>query len=168
MFGAICAGRLVQTNLEQIDQTKFVFSLQDAASINHITVFLLPEIPFPDGYGATVFFSWPGRPFQLLGGLSNAKPSAIFRLGGTHNTSNEQVTASLGISIEPLVSVDAQVSRIPKNVTTSTSNAIAVAPPSIATVTTRVVKNLYNFLTSYAVDASQISPTEQFVPLRVC
>jgi hypothetical protein len=24
-------------------------------------------VPFPDGYGATVHFHWPGKGFQLLG-----------------------------------------------------------------------------------------------------
>lgn len=66
-------------------------------------------VPFPDGFGATVHFLWPGKGFQLLGmfvhaiiscviyitdqhpRLSNEKPSAIFRLRGTY-TSNYTAT----------------------------------------------------------------------------
>lgn len=128
-----------------MDQNKFVFQLPDAGSINHITVFLLPETPFPDGFGATVFFSWPGRPFQLLGGLANNKASAIFKLGGVQRGAGDgqgPVTASLGISIEPLQDVEAQVMSIPKNTGASTSGTVAAAPPSAEALTTRIVTNL--------------------------
>ncbi|ORY85621.1 inositol metabolism protein Opi10 [Protomyces lactucae-debilis] len=170
MFGAICAGRPVQTNLVQVDQNKFVFSLPDAASINHITVFLLPEQPFPEGYAATVFFSWPGKDFQLLGGLSNAKPSAIFKVKQQPNTSGLQqgpVEAALGISIEPIQAVESQVTAMKQAaVAGQTSTAVAVAPPNAAVLTGRVVRNLYNFLSGYTVDANQLNANEQFVPLR--
>lgn len=42
MFGAICAGRPVQTDIQQVDQNKYVFTISDAAKINHMVVFLLP------------------------------------------------------------------------------------------------------------------------------
>jgi Protein of unknown function (DUF775) len=85
MFGCCVAGRLLQTNLQQIDETKAAFELPAAETINHVCVFLLgtgeqpsflcvvhqyqPEVqvPFPNGYGATVHFFWPGKGFQLLG-----------------------------------------------------------------------------------------------------
>lgn len=146
----------------------------------------LTEIdPFPEGFGATVHFSWPGRPFQLLGGLSNLKPSAIFKLGGSHHLpAASAVVASLGISIEPVAAVESQVAALPKHNTTSVSTAIATQPPTTAVLTTRIVRNLYarplvilnsysdvlcryNFLTGYAVNATQINASEQFVPLRV-
>ena len=41
MFGCCVAGRLLQTNLQQIDETKAAFELPAAESINHICVFLL-------------------------------------------------------------------------------------------------------------------------------
>lgn len=85
MFGCCVAGRLLQTNLQQIDETKAAFELPAAETINHVCVFLLGsgeqpsflcvvhqyqpwvQVPFPDGYGATVHFFWPGKGFQLLG-----------------------------------------------------------------------------------------------------
>lgn len=41
MFGCCVAGRLLQTNLQQIDDTHAAFELPAAGSINHICVFLL-------------------------------------------------------------------------------------------------------------------------------
>jgi hypothetical protein len=41
MFGCCVAGRLLQTNLQQIDETKAAFELPAAETINHICVFLL-------------------------------------------------------------------------------------------------------------------------------
>jgi len=134
MFGCCVAGRLLQTNLQQIDETKAAFELPAAETINHICVFLLGTVPFPDGYGATVHFFWPGKGFQLLGMLSNEKPSAIFRLRGNFvsQSSSSQaafsnpeqpttaapggVTAVLGISIEPLPQILEQVSALPSAV----------------------------------------------------
>ncbi|KAI8854045.1 hypothetical protein BC829DRAFT_381149 [Chytridium lagenaria] len=123
MFGCIVAGRLVQTNLQQVDATKYVFELTDAKSINHIVVFLLGQ-PFPAGYAATVHFLWPNvnapPTWQLLGMLSNEKPSAVFKLSGRKDMGSSQndlmmddgempVTANLGISIEPQETVFAAV-----------------------------------------------------------
>lgn len=87
MFGCCVAGRLLQTNLQQVDETHALFELPQAGTINHVCVFLLgtgmsamissyhygmdpcctTSVPFPDGYGATVHFFWPGKGFQLLG-----------------------------------------------------------------------------------------------------
>src|SRR5262245_56946404 len=87
MFGCCVAGRLLQTNLQQVDETHATFELSAASTINHVCVFLLgtsmfilfsdsyssslsdhvPPVPFPEGYGATVHFHWPGKGFQLLG-----------------------------------------------------------------------------------------------------
>ena len=55
----------------------------DAESVNHVVIFLTGAIPFPEGMGGAVYFSWPqpggGQSWQLLGTISNTKPSAIFR-----------------------------------------------------------------------------------------
>jgi hypothetical protein len=53
--------------------------LEDAANINHIVVFLLPDSTsfvilantpavLPPDSGAAIHYQWPGKPFQLLGG----------------------------------------------------------------------------------------------------
>jgi len=164
MFGCLVAGRVVQTNLQQVDETHALFELPNASTINHICVFLLGTVPFPEGYGATVHFHWPGKGFQQLGMLSNDKPSAIFRLRGTYtsaisaspahaafsNTGSQpnaaaDVTATLGISIEPLDQIIAQSSGTIAVATVHASNT-AVDPSVIAE---RVVKHLFNYVSSF-------------------
>lgn len=113
MFGCIAAGRLVQTNAQQVSQAKYLFSLDDALSINHIVIFLTGVAPLPTGFAAAVYFGWPPyKEFKYLGFISNEKPSAIFRLSGltqeyqngsikeVEMKSEENVVAQIGISIE--------------------------------------------------------------------
>ncbi|KAG0243995.1 hypothetical protein B0O80DRAFT_465459 [Mortierella sp. GBAus27b] len=186
MFGCIVAGRLVQTNLQQVDVNKFTFQLDDAENINHIVVFLLGTVPFQPGYAATVHLLWPNKTWQLLGMLSNEKASAIFRLktgvansrshSPFHGTSGNDmsmdapaanpsataITATLGISIEPLESVQAQIATLSSTAssttsTTATSNALVplaapgnVSPDSVVAVAQKVMTHLYNHVTSFA------------------
>lgn len=49
MFGCLVAGRLVQTAAQQVAEDKFVFDLPDYENINHVVVFMLGTIPFPEG-----------------------------------------------------------------------------------------------------------------------
>ncbi|KAL2315730.1 Inositol metabolism protein Opi10 [Schizosaccharomyces pombe] len=175
MFGAICAGRLVQTNLQQVADNQFVFQLDSAESLNHIVVFLLPNSPFPVGMGAKVYFQWPGKPFQFLGYLTNEKPSAIFRLKNTIQTLSENencvgITAMLGISVEPLTNFTETPA-----VSTSASNAIAKPLPPVTSVAQKILTNLYNFLASFAtsqlppnsIGLGDLRPNDTFIPLRV-
>lgn len=45
MFGCCVAGRLLQTNLQQVDETHALIELPAASSINHLCVFLLGTGP---------------------------------------------------------------------------------------------------------------------------
>ncbi|KAI0752888.1 DUF775-domain-containing protein [Daedaleopsis nitida] len=160
MFGCLVAGRLLQTNLQQIDETHAIFELPAAGSINHVCVFLLGTVPFPDGFGATVHFYWPGKGFQLLGMLSNEKPSAIFRLRGTYSAQTtdthavftgaasdaalSDVTAFLGISVEPLQQIMQEVALLPSAVARNGNT-----PPDATLMAERVVKNLFNYVSSF-------------------
>ncbi|KAI8923349.1 hypothetical protein BC831DRAFT_38367 [Entophlyctis helioformis] len=187
MIGCIVAGRL--TNLRQVDATKYVFGLTDPASINHLVVFLTGDTPFPPGYAATVHFLWPSlvNPvWTLLGMLSNEKPSAIFKLGGKKTVSKSMdalmddtsepsfaapfaaqasASAQLGISIEPIETVMAQISTLPAGAHALTA-AGGVAGASITdlvpvqqgqgpsldpiSIATKLLENLYNHCASYA------------------
>ncbi|KAJ7726956.1 hypothetical protein B0H16DRAFT_262533 [Mycena metata] len=177
MFGCCVAGRLLQTNLQQVDETHALFELPAAGTINHVCVFLLGTVPFPDGFGCTVHFYWPGRGFQLLGMLSNDKPSAIFRLRGTFTpasaTSNthsafsgseaamamqqdpqsqlqaEQITAILGLSIEPLADIAAQLAALPNMGAGGGAVALAKPAPDPTLLAERVVKNLFNYVSGF-------------------
>ncbi|KAJ2877411.1 hypothetical protein FB639_003769 [Coemansia asiatica] len=163
MFGCIVAGRLVQTNLQQVDANKYVFELPDAHNINHIVVFLLGTIPFEPGFGATVHLLWPNKSWQMLGALSNEKPSAIFRLKsvvGQDGQSMPNVSAELGISIEPLQSVEQQIQQMREqqqqsSIATSSSALVPASSGSLSLQTAklfaeRTMQSLYEYAMSYA------------------
>ncbi|KAG8215982.1 DUF775-domain-containing protein [Butyriboletus roseoflavus] len=149
MFGCCVAGRFLQTNLQQVDETHALFEIPAAEKVNHVCVFLLGTVPFPEGYGATVHFFWPGKGSQVLGMLSNEKPSAIFRLRSTFSslsnpasgmstpsaftsaasTTTGDVTAILGFAVEPLEAVAAQIAAL----STTTINSMLSADASAVT-----------------------------------
>ncbi|KAJ2032527.1 hypothetical protein IW146_008483 [Coemansia sp. RSA 922] len=161
MFGCIVAGRLVQTNLQQVDVNKYVFELPDAHSINHIVVFLLGTVPFEPGYAATVHLLWPNKSWQMLGALSNDKPSAIFRLKATitpeEAASMPGVNAELGISIEPIQAVEQQLQQMRQQ--SGGSSAVVVTQqqgqqnPSAQVVrqfAERTLQSLFDYAMSFA------------------
>jgi len=182
VFGCVVAGRSLQTNLQQIDDTHAAFDIDNAASVNHICVFLLGTVPLPPGYAATVHFHWPGRGFQLLGMISNEKPSAVFRLRGTYTdaaaapqshsafltpgTQPSSVTATLGIAIEPLDAVEAQMASLQTSQASQAprspqASSTALAPlgsgPGSASrlsdpayLVERILTHLFNYLSSFA------------------
>ena len=79
MFACLVAGELVQTECVQVSENQFAFSIEKATTIRNLAVFMTGAEPFPDGLGAIVHFAWPPYDnWQVLGYLSNAKPSAIF------------------------------------------------------------------------------------------
>ncbi|OLL21685.1 Protein OPI10 [Neolecta irregularis DAH-3] len=181
MFGCIVAGRLVQTNIEQIDQTHFLFNLEDGAAINHIVIFLLPSNPFPEGFSATVHFQWQDGPFQLLGAIMNSKPSAIFRLrgqfpGSTPNPFVSSPSIKIGISVESTDLVQSQIERLqpPTSSTQTATRALTSISTSIPVIVERIVKNLYNYMTSFTtenlpegtISLAMIDPNISYVPLR--
>lgn len=63
-----------------------MFTLPDYENVNHVVVFMLGTVPFPAGMGGAVYFSFPdpsvGQVWQLLGFITNDKPSAIFKISG--------------------------------------------------------------------------------------
>jgi len=175
MFGLIVSGRLVSTNWEQVSPTNCVAELSDADSINHVVVFLTGERPFPDGLGGAVYFCWPdpqGQSWQLLGNITNVKPSAIFRISklkGTddnHNLANSfmqlgqppRVKAMLGISIEPLANIEGQ---------TPAAQTEATNVSTFMEFSQKMLENLFNYASSFAVSAGDMRqrPSETFVPL---
>ncbi|KAI0757884.1 hypothetical protein BC629DRAFT_1552792 [Irpex lacteus] len=165
MFGCCVAGRLMQTNLQQIDETHACFELPVAETINHICVFLLGTVPFPEGYGATVHLFWPGKGFQLLGMLSNEKPSAIFRLRGNFSSQGSSsaqavfsgastpvadvslhgVTALLGLAIEPLPQIMQEVASLQQGQVAQRNNST-----DATVLAERIVKHLFNYLSGFA------------------
>ncbi|KAF6732755.1 Protein Hikeshi [Oryzias melastigma] len=173
MFGCLVAGRLVQTDALQVAADKFVFNLPDYENVNHVVVFMLGTVPFPAGMGGAVYFSFPdplsgGPVWQLLGFITNDKPSAIFKIsglkageGGAHPfgmmAAAPSSVAQLGVSVETLDQLAQQ---------TPVSSAAVSTVDSFMQFTQKMMENLYNFAASFAVTQAQMTPnlTETFIP----
>ncbi|XP_072307310.1 protein Hikeshi [Eucyclogobius newberryi] len=174
MFGCIVAGRLVQTEPVPVASDKFVFNLPDFEQVNHVVVFMLGTVPFPAGAGGAVYFSFPdpasgGAVWQLLGFITNDKPSAIFKIsglkpeeGGAHPFGcmaplTSATVAQVGVSVEPLEQL-AQQSPV--------SSAAVSSVDSFLQFTQKMLDSLYNFAASFAVSQAQMrpNPSETFIP----
>ncbi|KAI9293650.1 DUF775-domain-containing protein, partial [Neoconidiobolus thromboides FSU 785] len=161
MFGCIVAGRLVQTNLQQVEVNKYLFELSDPSSINHIVVFMLGTIPFDNNHGASVHFLWPNKNWQFLGCLTNEKPSSIYKLRSQDMVDNGSglSVVSLGISIEPLVLLEQQMAQ--HNTTLSIMKLETTTLPIVQNILT----NLYNFITSFVSSSNDTSLSNTLIPL---
>jgi hypothetical protein len=121
--------------------------------------------------------------------LSNEKPSAVFRLRGnytpaqlqSHSTlssaaaigapASNDVTAVLGIAVEPIQVVEAQINA---NSTAHAGQAndnqlVKSAPQGLTDPTVlaeRVVKHMFTYLSSFVSDPGSLSP-DTVVPLNV-
>ncbi|XP_045465889.1 protein OPI10 homolog [Harmonia axyridis] len=170
MFGVIVSGRLVQTEFQPISHSQFLTTIPDADNINHVVVFLTGISPFPEGTAGQVYFSWPdpNAPpnWQVLGHISNTKPSAIFKIStlkklhemnSFSNTmfgqSNICHNAQIGISIEPLM-----------NITEVPSPS---GPANNITFAQKMLENFMNYILSFSVTQSNMlpDPTATYVPL---
>lgn len=180
MFGAVCSGRPVQLAL-QVEPTKYVLTIENAATINHVAVFLLPQTEFTDpNFTALVYFQLPNSAdFRLLGGLNPVKPSAIFKLNNTTGLSTSYLadddamndadaavsansTINIGISIEPTPQAEQLLlAEKQKNSSAlvSRSNTPKVAPKApldIANLANRIVKHAYNYLSGFVDPAGKV------------
>ncbi|XP_026479102.1 protein OPI10 homolog [Ctenocephalides felis] len=171
MLGVIVSGRLVQTNFQQVGESQFLINIEDADNINHLVVFLTGTIPLPDSYAASVHFSWPDPTappnWQLLGYISNTKPSAIFKISTLKKLNemessnynlfgNQQIShiAQIGVQIEPEANVLQQ--------TTATAST-----KSYLTFGQKMLENFFNYVSSFAITQSNMEPNPQetYVPL---
>ncbi|TRY64083.1 hypothetical protein TCAL_03623 [Tigriopus californicus] len=178
MFGLLLSGRLVDTNFRQVDPTHVVIDMANVDNVNHIVVFLTGQQPFPEAMGGGVYFAWPDPQssapvWQYLGHLSNAKPSAIFKVGKFKSQMRDNhdliarfggqqlnggSVAQLGISVEPLVQLSGM---------TPEAQAEATNLPTFVEFSQKMVENLFNYTSSFAVSPSEIprvKSSETFVP----
>ncbi|XP_072935421.1 protein OPI10 homolog [Epargyreus clarus] len=175
VFGLIVSGRLVQTDFSQLSENRFLTTILDVDSINHAVVFLTGVAPLPAGTVAMVYWSWPDPSappnWQLLGHISNAKPSAIFKISNLkklHELSNDNQfmsafgqqqichNAQIGISIEP----DTHVQLFASSVAQQTNSYVTFAQ--------KMLENLVNFVASFSVTQDQMTPTPgvSYIPLN--
>lgn len=189
MFGAVCSGRPIQL-AQQVEQTKFVVTIDNALNINHVAIFLLPQTEFTDpNFTALVYFQLPNLPeFKLLGGLNPVKPSAIFKLNNTTGkltsyladddamndmdaaAGGANVTINIGISIEPTPQAEALLAQEKQK---NQSALVPSRPPQqqqppapqntqdIAALANKIVGHAYNYLSGF-IDASGNVPMKVF------
>lgn len=172
----------------QVEPTKWVFSIANAANVNHIAVFLLPQTDFTDvNYTALVYFQMPNSAeFKLLGGLNPAKPSAIFRLHNLAKLSTQSHLAdddamnddsaappadyvlNIGISIELTPQAEVLMAQekskqkaILPAATSHPAQPAPLQPLEIASLANKIVKHAYNYLGSF-IDGSGKVPMKAF------
>ena len=180
MFGILCGGRPVDTNVTQVEPNKFVYQIKEASKINHMAIFLLPGAGLPTGLAASVYAQLPGKDFALLGALTETKQSAIFKFNvqtesASHNevdmmmddeeaAGTDQVEITIGISLEPQAQVEAQLAAI-KQAQLSKQKLLlpaqpAVAAPSdpndIASLANKIVAHAYNYMSSFVNGQGQV------------
>ncbi|KAG6888740.1 hypothetical protein C0992_007583 [Termitomyces sp. T32_za158] len=112
--------------------------------------------------------------------LSNEKPSAIFRLRGTFNqpgsssaahtafsttgastpVGGNDVTAVLGLAIEPLAQIQSELASLSQSIAKPVSNPVQDA----TLLAERIVKHLFNYISGFA--GGSVTP-ELSVPMSV-
>lgn len=179
MFGVLASGRLVNTNVQQAAPNQFFFTLEHVEGIHHIVVFLTGQIPFAEGFGGSIYFGWSigsDIAWQLLGYISNDKPSAIFKIskvkptevsispfgGDTMETVGEvsAQNALLGISVEPMALILQQ---------TPADNTQPSTVEPFVDFTQKMLQNFINYAGSFAVNPAitRLSPNETYIPSSV-
>ncbi|ELU45407.1 insulin-degrading enzyme [Rhizoctonia solani AG-1 IA] len=153
------------------------FTIESATNVNHICVFMLGTVPFPPGYAATVHFHWPGKGFQLLGILRGGYTPAQLQSHSTLSSAAaigepaaNDVTAILGIAVEPVQTVEAQINNN-SMVQTAQSTGQLVKPASQgladpAILAEKIVKHMFTYLSSFVSDPGSLSP-DTVVPLNI-
>lgn len=186
MFAVILPGRPCLTDIVNISPNQFAFCFPSTPRFSHIVVFILPGNALPPGTAAGVYLQLPGDPeFKFRGFIANEKPSAIFEIkpfgaaatadgsgdidtmtdasgGGLGNqapvTSNPGA-ANLGISVEPIANIQAQLEGLRQS-----KRAPATAPVPTKILAQRIIKNAFNFLSSFAGNAggTEVVPLKSF------
>jgi hypothetical protein len=114
--------------------------------VSELAFFLLPGANLPSNMGLMIYWqleSSSGQSgFELLGSLTNQRPSNIFRTGWSEHeqfmiVGNQPAKINIGISIEPIESVQNVVSN-DQRITTTT-----------AVVARKIGQDLFNFMSSF-------------------
>ncbi|KAK7748903.1 hypothetical protein SLS53_000928 [Cytospora paraplurivora] len=183
LFGLVPAGLPVITQpTETLSQTSLVYAVPTGPKpFSHVVIFLLPGVVLPDNTAAAIYLVTPPNRAQgqevpnsrFLGGVGPGKESAIFKLGSEGQAPGQQVI--LGISIEDAGSVAQRIEALQAAKSSSSSSggdgSLALVPagrqqqqqqPSTLVLAQRIIKNAFNFLSSFSGQAGQV----EVVPLR--
>ena len=138
-------------------------------------------MPFSEGFGGTIYLGWPVAggdiSWQLLGFISNEKPSAIFKIAkvkpqnfgsgatafglqGMDTTDIAVSTALVGVVVETMETIAQQ---------TPSANTDASTVDSMTEFSQKMLENFFNFASSFAVNPAQspLNPAEGYIPARV-
>lgn len=171
MFGIIVSGRLVTTEFQQINQKQFLTTILDADNINHVVLFLTGAVPFPEGTAGQVFFSWPDPHappnWQLLGYISNNKPSAIFKISTLKKLDEMGDFMNTNTFGQQAICHDAQVGISIESVGNIQDGPLATDPNSYVNFTQKMLQNFMNYVLSYSITQFHMiaDPTATYVPL---
>lgn len=180
-FGVVAAGLppLIQPSSSP-SETSFLYTFTQRS---HVAVFLLPGVTLPPNTAAAVYIAVPpspssASPFKFLGGIGPGKESAIFKINGSFTSSSgivnngevdmdapEDATSTgdvtLGISIETVDSVSAQMAALSALSAGPSGDSRAVVPvrtapiakPDTLILAQRIIKNAFNFLAGFSTNA---------------
>ena len=173
----------MNTEVKQVDSNTFLLGLEQADTVNHVVVFLTGQVSFSEGHGGSIYIGWPspvtegggGISWQLLGYISNQKPSAIFKLVKLksdlvvnpfsqelmHTVVTHQPThAQIGIMVEPLSEL---VQKMPA------TNTEVSSLHSFTEFSQKMLENFFNYASSFSVSPSNspIDPSGTYVPMQV-
>lgn len=170
----------VDIGFQQVESNKFLITIPNAESINHVVVFLTGSIQLPLGTAGCIFFSLPDPnappTWHYLGYLTNEKPSAIYKLTNLtqahlRDKKEQQQKQQPGIAgphsglvfsyiQEPVIHV-AQI-----GISIETIDSVNQMVPAIETAASNVtlftefmnktVGNLFNYCSSFSRTASEL------------
>lgn len=170
----------MNTAVNQVDPNTFLLVLEQADTVNHVVVFLTGQVPFSEGYGGSIYIGWPspeaGISWQLLGYISNQKPSAIFKLVRVKPSDmvvnpfsqelmdtmviQQPTHAQVGIMVEPLAEI---VQKTPAN------NTEASTVHSYTEFSQKMLESFFNYASSFSTSpsTSPMDPSGSYVPMGV-
>ena len=155
MFGVFIPSRPVIPEMSTISQTQFAISFPASPQFHNVGVFMHPNQELPPGTAAGVYMQLPGEQgFKFFGAIGNEKPSALFRVNiPDAMAAGQQV--NLGISVEPVQNIQAQMAQLQQDASSSSSSSgaamvVAKRPPDTRVLAQRIIKNAFNFLASFA------------------
>lgn len=183
LFGLIPAGLPVITQpTETPSQTSFIYSISTSPkSFSHVVIFLLPGVVLPSNTAAAIYLVTPPDRAQgqevpnskFLGGVGPGKESAIFKLNESSMSASSGGQIVLGISIEDAGSVASRITELQAAKSTAGApGSLALVPtgvaagqaqqPSTLVLAQRIIKNAFNFLSSFSGQAGQV----EVVPMK--
>ena len=103
--GVVIAGRPLLHEWTQVGD-KLMLDVLHPSTVNELSFFMLPGAQLPQGMGVALYYSLP--PYELwniLGAVHEGAPSGVFRTGWKGRFANQSITLRLGVSVEPIESI---------------------------------------------------------------